>query len=35
MHLAERYVIIAICVGVTLVVLYRWFRRRGIKTNSD
>jgi len=34
MHLAERYVIIAICVGVTLVVLYRWFRRRGIKTNS-
>jgi membrane-associated protein len=35
MHLADRYVIIAILPGVALVVLCRWFRRRRMKTKSE
>ncbi|MFZ0451752.1 MAG: DedA family protein [Desulfatiglandaceae bacterium] len=35
MRLAERYVIIAVCLGVVLVVLYRFFHRRGIRNNSE
>ncbi len=34
LHLAERSVIIAICLGVALVVRHKWFHRRGVKNNS-
>jgi membrane protein DedA with SNARE-associated domain len=35
MRVAERYVILSVCVGVALVVLYRWFHRRAIKSKSE
>lgn len=34
MHLAQRYVILTVAAGIALVVLYRWFHHRAIKTTN-